>query len=128
MECLALIWPRFGGAFVFEPFWRRSPTRLSVVILPPTLSMPAQPLRLSCLHHRPCDRVAAVIPSAERWMPSSTRLSEWILTISDRRHGHAKQVCRGDPSQFQSDVGSRAFGRSAQGSERSLRRDVHLAH
>jgi hypothetical protein len=30
-------------------------------------------------------------------MPSSTRLSEWVLTISDRRHGHAKQVCRGDP-------------------------------
>src|SRR6516162_10499350 len=44
---------------------------LSVVILPPTLSMPAQPLRLSCLYHTPCDRVAAVIPSAERWMPSS---------------------------------------------------------
>ena len=40
-------------------------------------------------------------------MPSSTRLSEWILIISDRRHGHAKQVRRGDPPQFQSDVGSR---------------------
>src|SRR5215813_11435930 len=79
----------------------------------------AQPLRLSCLYHTPGDRVAAVIPSAERWMPSSTRLSEWILTISDRRRGHAKQVRRGDPSQFQSDVGSRAFGRSAQGGERS---------
>src|SRR5262249_25418793 len=37
-------------------------SRLSVVILPPALSMPAQPLRLSCLHHTPCDRVAAAIP------------------------------------------------------------------
>src|SRR5215471_21230150 len=110
MEGLALIWPRFGGAFVLEPFWRRSPTRLSVVILPPTLSMRAQPLRLSCLHHTPRDRLAAVIPSAERWMPSSTRLPSGFLIISDRRHGHAKQVRRGDPPQFQSDVVSRAFG------------------
>src|SRR5262249_61679911 len=31
----------------------------------------AQALRLSCLYHTPCDRVAAVIPSAERWMPFS---------------------------------------------------------
>jgi hypothetical protein len=31
------------------------------VILPPALSTPAQPLRLSCLYHVPCDRVAAVI-------------------------------------------------------------------
>src|SRR5215813_4793127 len=53
-------------------------------------------------------------------MPSSTRLLEWVLTINDRRHGHAEQVCRGDPSQFQSDVGSRTFGRSAQGGERRL--------
>ena len=28
------------------------------ITLPLTLSMPAQPLRLSCLYHTPCDRVA----------------------------------------------------------------------
>src|SRR6516162_2277305 len=49
-------------------------------------------------------------PSAERWIPSSTRLSKWVLTISERRRGHAEQVRRCDPSKFQSDVGSRAFG------------------
>src|SRR5262245_28445213 len=60
--------------------------------------MPAQPLRLSCLHRTPCDIVATVTPSAKRWI--STGLSEWVLTISDRRHGHAKQVRRRDPRNF----------------------------
>src|SRR5262249_43733770 len=47
--------------------------------------------------------VAAVSRFRRHWIPSSTRLSEWVLTISDRRHGHAEQVCRGDPSLFESD-------------------------
>src|SRR5262245_50061354 len=63
-------------------------SQLSVVILPPALSLPRGHVGM---------RVATVIPSAERWMPLSSRLSEWVLTISDRRHGYAKQVRRGDP-------------------------------
>src|SRR5262245_61675367 len=74
-------------------------SRLSVVILPPALSMPAQPLRLSCLYHTPCDRVTAVIPQNAgclRLLGSPGR----FLQLVTGRHGHAKQVRRGAPRNF----------------------------
>ncbi len=61
------------------------------------------------------------MPCASAGMPWSTRLPKNALLRSARGEAvNAEQVRRGGSTQFQFDVGSRAFGGGAQGGERGL--------